>query len=113
MSSNFSASFGNMELTVTPDKMHQTATSLEKRISKTKSLFSQMVNIISSTSQYWDGAVADQERSNFVNEDENFEAMISNLTNYVDELSAITSIYEVTERVQTEISQSLPANILK
>ena len=113
MNSSFTTSFGNVELIVTPDKMYQAADSIERKISLTKNKFSKMVDIISATSQYWDGAVADQERRNFINENENFEVMISNLKNYVNELRAITSIYEVSERVQTELAESLPTNILE
>ena len=71
-----------------------------------------MIEIVEKTSEYWDGVVADQERSNFANENENFEALIMNLNNYVSELRAMTSLYEITEEGQTQLAQDLPSGIL-
>lgn len=107
------SSFGSVTLTVAPTQMYQTASDLETKIASSQKLFAEMIDIIKNTSAYWEGNVAQQERNNFLGENDSFENLISNLTNYVSELKIITSVYQLTENAVSAEAQSLPDNILE
>lgn len=106
------ASFGNVELTVTPEKMFAAADSISKRINTMNQAFEKMIDLVKNTSSYWEGDASDQGRGLFENENDNFINLVSNLNNYVSELKALTSIYVTTEETLTEYAQTLPDNIL-
>lgn len=110
---NLVASFGSINLTVTPERMYQAASNIESKIEESKKLFKEMLDTVNQTSSYWEGNVATQDRNNFQKENENFNSLVSNLGNYVSELRTITAIYETTESQNTMVSESLPTDILE
>ena len=107
----FSTSFGNITLTVSPGEMYSTASGIEEKIKNAKGCFEFLIKRVQATSAYWQGDVAEAERSRFENENENFQNLISNLQNYVEELRKITAIYEVSEAISTNHANSLESNI--
>lgn len=109
---HFSASFGDVTLSVAPQEMYATATTIEGRIRQSRSRFDAMIDKIHATADYWQGDAADAERKRFDNQKEDFRKLIVNLNNYVSELRAITAIYETGESQTTEASNSLQAGIL-
>lgn len=94
----YSTTFGEIELTVTPEQMYAAADLLEKATEKVRRILEQLQTDAQQTSSYWEGACAEKERARFKTEDENFDRMIENLSNYAKELKVITGLYEVTEQ---------------
>lgn len=105
-------SFGDITLTVSPGEMYSTASGIEDKIKKAKKSFESLIKKTQSTSSYWQGDVAEAERKRFENENENFQKLIINLQNYVEELRKITAIYEVSEALSTDHANSLESNII-
>lgn len=107
-----SAMLGSVELLVTPEQMYRAADLIEKNIQSSKNAFTSMISDIQKTSAYWEGDAAEKERKRFQQENENFSALIMNLTNYVTELKLITDIYVTSEQESTTEAMSLQSNVL-
>lgn len=112
MERNVDTSFGNITITVTPDKMYQTASLLEEKAKNTDSLLDELINTMKNTIRYWEGNVAETERSKLNVEESNFKCIVTNLKNYAYELKNITAIYETAEKENINESSCLPSNIL-
>lgn len=110
--SSFMTSFGNISLTVSPQRMYETASGIEAKIADSKKDFEAMIQMAAATSAYWEGDAAEGSRKQFEKQNENFQKLISNLSNYVTELRVITSIYESNESMTTEAANSLASGIL-
>ncbi len=109
---NFTTSFGDISLKVSPKEMYQIASSIETKIQGAKTLAEEIKTIINDTSNFWEGSVAETERKYFSEEFKNFDIVTSSLAGYVSELRQITYIYESSEDSLTEYAQTLPSNIL-
>lgn len=109
---NFTASFGSVTLKVTPEKMYNTASSINAKIDKTKNYFAEITDIMKNTASYWEGSLGTAERKNLSKEQENINNIISNLSVYVTELRQITANYAEAEEEITDSASGLPSNIL-
>ncbi len=109
---SFLTSFGDISLTVSPQKMYETASGIEAKITDSKKDFETLVQKANATSAYWEGDAAETSRKQFEKQNENFQKLIANLTNYVTELRMITSIYESSESMTAEAANSLASGIL-
>ena len=103
--SQFLTSLGNITLTVSPHEMYSVASGIEGKIKDSRASFEALIQKTNSTSSYWEGDAGESERKRF-------EKLISNLTNYVSELRAITAIYENSESLTVEYANSLESGIL-
>ncbi len=112
MIKKFSESLGNIEILVTPAQMNNAAAILERDILKAQRAFENMTQLIKNTSSYWEGNAANKERGRFEGEEENFAALIKNLTNYATELKLMTQIYEANEEATAKTAGCLPSDIL-
>lgn len=113
MSANtYNTSFGEIELTVTPDKMYAAADLLEKTTANVRRELEQLQQTAQLTSSYWKGSCAEKERGRFKAEDENFYHLIENLKNYALELKIITGLYVAGEQGAVTTAKSLEANVL-
>lgn len=110
--SQFLTSLGNITLTVSPHEMYSVASDIEGKIKDSRASFEALIQKTNSTSSYWEGDAGESERKRFENQNENFQKLISNLTNYVSELRAITAIYENSESLTVEYANSLESGIL-
>ncbi len=105
--------FGTVEIKVSPQIMNQTADSINKKITQLKERFSLLEEKIFRTKEYWEGATAENTRNLFVNEKQNFEAILNNISTYSEELYIITKNYESTETAVANASNELPSDILR
>ena len=106
------ASFDGITFKVNPADLQASADVVEKKVNAMKNLFSDMINRVNSTANYWEGDAADKYRKEFKAESPEFDEAFARMAEHARDLYNIASLYTQTEQKVTDIAGELPVDVI-
>ena len=99
-------------LKVDTQQLKTTANEVRKQIRTMRQDFESLQTIVSRSSYYWQGQVADEYRKAFSEQKEPTDEAFQRLNKIPDNLERIAGIYEETENKTQETASALPTDFI-
>lgn len=102
----------SMIVKVTTEELKKASGEIKTQLDKVRTEFSEIENVMSKTSVYWQSEAADVHRNRFNDKKEDIREAIARLNEQIDDLEKMAGIYEAAERANISTAASLPSDVI-
>ena len=102
----------NIEIKVSTDRLKEVAGDVNTQIDRAGNAFSAIEQTVKSASSYWEGEGHNAQFNAYFRRLEQIQVALRRFRENVTDLEKIAGIYEATEAEATELTSSLPNNII-
>lgn len=102
----------SMIVKVTIEELKKASGEIKTQLDKVRTEFSEIENVMSKTSVYWQSEAADVHRNRFNDKKEDIREAIARFNEQIDDLEKMAGIYEAAERTNISTAASLPSDVI-
>lgn len=106
------SSMGGYTLKVTPEILQAKSGEISSLINQNQRVFDAILTKINSTANYWQGEASENFRKNYMSKKSDIEIMFKRLSEHVTDLNSIAAEYTGVEKMNVEIADSLPFDVI-
>lgn len=83
------------------------------KINKAESTFREIDNVVNRSYSYWEGSGHDGMNRLHISRRDDYQKILRELKVHIQNLQQIAGVYEQTEKISTQVSMSLDANVIE
>ncbi len=97
---------------VSTQELKNASTAVKSGLDGLKKIFGELETTVNRTKSYWEGEAADQHRNKYTEQKDKIEEALARIAEQVTDLEQMAGIYEDAERSASQLSSSLPSDVI-